>query len=128
LYMASFNASIDRYRGLLAGVGSGRLILPNDNIDVGVVTQAGGYKLTDAAYEKLLHKLEGHYTDMPQDLRSNILAFYQDLTLPIATKANQSDWARLQVELDHLGAIDRDFPAAGSKVSAALSEPVAGDR
>src|SRR5947208_4900148 len=36
LYMAGFNASIDRYRQMLAGVGSrGGLTLPNDNIDVG---------------------------------------------------------------------------------------------
>ena len=103
--MASFNASIDRYRELLADVGGGRLNLPNDNIDVGEVTKAGGYKLADAAYAKLLHKLDGHYADMPQDLRSDILAFYQDLSLPIATKVHESDWARLQEELNHLGAI-----------------------
>ena len=73
LYMTSFNASIDRYRGLLADVGGGRLRLPNDNIDVGAVTKAGEYKLADAAYAKLLNKLEGHYADLPQDLRSEIL-------------------------------------------------------
>jgi hypothetical protein len=49
---------------------------------------------------------------MPQDLRSDILAFYQDLSLPIATKANESDWARLQEELNHLEAVDRDLSAA----------------
>ena len=75
LYMAGFNASIDLYRELLAGVGTGRLKLPNDNFDMGEATRAGKYKLTDAAYAKLLHKLEGHYADMPQDLRSNILGF-----------------------------------------------------
>src|SRR5437016_4149004 len=37
LYMAGFNASIDRYRELLAEVGGGRLSLRNDNIDVGEV-------------------------------------------------------------------------------------------
>ena len=55
LYMAGFNASIDRYRELLAAVGSGQLDLPNDNIDVGAITTAGKYKLTDAAYAKLLY-------------------------------------------------------------------------
>ncbi len=124
LYMASFNASVDRYRELLADVNGGRLNLPNANIDVGIVTKAGGYKLADAAYAKLLHKLDGHYADMPRDLRSDILAFYQDLSLPIATKADEGDWARLQEELTHLEAIDKDLPAASSKVSAAVSEPV----
>jgi hypothetical protein len=124
LYMVGFNASIDRYRELLASVGGGRLDLPNDNIDVGEGTKAGRYKLTDAAYAKLLHKLEGHYVDLPQDLRSDILAFYQDLSLPIATKANEGDWARLQEELNYLEAVNRDLSAVGTKVSSAVSAPV----
>jgi len=119
LYMAGFNASIDRYRELLAGVGAGQLNLPNYNIDVGEATKAGSYTLTDAAYAKLLHKLDGHYPDMPQDLRSDILAFYQDLSLPIATKANVGDWAKLQEEIGQLKAIDADLSTASSKVSAA---------
>jgi hypothetical protein len=118
LYMASFNASIDAYRGLLAGVGGGPLSLPNDNLDMGEATKAGQYKLADAAYAKLLNKLEGHYADMPQDLRNDILAFYQDLSLPIATKTNESEWARLQEELNHLTAVDRDLAAANSKAPA----------
>jgi hypothetical protein len=124
LYMASFNASIERYRESLAAVGSGRLNLPNDNIDVGEVSRAGKYRLTDEAYAKLVHKLDGHYTDLPQDLRSDILAFYQDLSLPIATKTNESEWARLQEELNHLQAINHDLTAAGAKVSTASSAPV----
>jgi hypothetical protein len=123
LFMASFNATIDKYRELLAGVGADRLKLPNDNFDVGEATKAGKYKLTDEAYAKLLHKLDGHYTEMPQDLRSDILAFYQDLSLPIATKANATDWARLQEELTYLGDINQDLAAAGSKVSTVLSAP-----
>jgi hypothetical protein len=124
LYMAGFNASIDRYRELLAQVGAGRLKLPNDNFDMGEATKAGKYKLTDAAYAKLLHKLDGHYADLPQDLRSDILAFYHDLTLPVSTKANEGDWVRLQEEVDHLTAIDRDLFSGDSKVSTALSAPV----
>jgi hypothetical protein len=121
LYMVGFNASIDRYRELLAGVGRGNLAIPNDNIDVGEVTSAGKYKLTDDAYAKLLHKLDGHYVDLPQDLRSNILAFYQDLSLPIATKKDEGDWARLQSELSYMEAVNTDLKAGNSKVSAAVS-------
>jgi hypothetical protein len=125
LYMVGFNASIDRYRELLAAVSRGRLDLPNDNIDVGRVTKAGTYTLTDAAYAKLLHKLEGHYVELPQDLRSDILAFYQDLSLPIATKASEADWARLQAELDHLEIINRDLSPPSSHLSTAVRAPVA---
>ena len=121
LYMVGFNASIDRYRDLLAEVGRGKFHLANDNMDVGEGTKAGKYKLTDAAYAKLLHKLDGHYVDVPQDLRSDILAFYQDLSLPIATKSNEADWARLQTELSNLAAIDRDLAAANSTVSTGLN-------
>jgi hypothetical protein len=125
LYMAGFNASIDRYRELLTGLGGGRLNLPNDNFDMGEATKAGKYKLTDAAYAKLLHKLEGHYVGLPQELRSDILTFYHDLSLPIATKANETDWARLQAELNQLETINRDLSAGGAKVSTALSAAVA---
>jgi acyl-homoserine lactone acylase PvdQ len=61
---------------------------------------------------------------MPQDLRSDILVYYLDLSLPIATKANESDWARLQEELNHLGAINRDMAAGTSKSPTALSVAV----
>ena len=113
LYMAGFNASINRYRGLLAGVDSGQLNLPNDNFDVGGATKAGGYSLADGAYALLLRKLDGRHADMPEDLRSDILAFYHDLTVSIATNANRADWARLRGELDHLRAVDRDMSGIG---------------
>jgi len=115
LYMAGFNASIDRYRELLAGVDSGQFKLPNSNFDMGTATKAGQYKLTDAAYAKLLHKLEHHYADIPQDLRSDILAFYQDLSLPIETKTHESEWTRLRDELNELEAVNRELAAPVSK-------------
>jgi hypothetical protein len=124
LYMVGFNASIDRYRESLAEVGRGRLVLPNDNIDVGEVTAAGRYKLTDGAYAKLLDKLDGHYIDLPQDLRSDILGFYQDLEVPIATKTNAGDWTRLRAELDRLQAVNQDLNAGRPKVSAVVSPSV----
>jgi hypothetical protein len=123
LYMAGFNASVDRYGEMLAGAGAGDLQLPNDNFDVGEPTKAGKYTLMDAAYAKLLHKLDGHYTGIPQDLRSDILAFYADLSLPIETKSHASEWARLQLELDRLGAVDRELAVHGPKAAVAASEP-----
>src|SRR5260370_31628010 len=71
LYMAGFNASIDRYRELLAEVDGGRLKLPNDNFDLGGATKAGTYNMTDAAYAKLLHKLDGRYAELSQEPRNN---------------------------------------------------------
>ena len=109
MYMASFNSTIDRYRELLSEQSSGELKLPNDNLDVGELTPAGKYRLTDVTYAELLDKLNGHYTEAPQDLRSDILAFYQDLSLPISTKTNGGDWARVLEEIGQLQSVDADL-------------------
>jgi hypothetical protein len=109
MYMASFNSTIDRYRELLSEQNAGELKLPNSNLDVGGITGAGRYTLTDATYSELLHKLQGRYTEMPEELRSDILAFYHDLSLPISTKTNVSEWARVQKELDQLKSVDADL-------------------
>ncbi len=111
LYMVSFNATIERYRVLLSGLKANRLELPNQNIDVGEITAAGKYRLADAAYAKLLHKLNGHYAEMPQDLRSDILAYYHDLGAPIATKTDTGDWDRLVGEVGQLKAVNLDIGA-----------------
>jgi len=109
MYMASFNSTIDRYRELLSEQKAGSLQLRNDNLDVGEFTMAGKYRLTDSAYSRLLNKLQGHYTEIPQELRSDILAFYHDLDAPISTKADDNDWARVLQELDHLQSVDVDL-------------------
>ena len=104
LFMASFNTTLDRYRELLSELQADRLTLPNENFDVGEVTQAGGYKLGDRAYAQLLGKLDGHYTDMPPELRLDILAFYGDLSAPVSTKADSTEWTKVIKELDELKA------------------------
>jgi hypothetical protein len=109
MYMASFNSTIDRYRQLLSEQSAGSLKLPNDNLDVGAITTAGKYRLTDAAYSQLLHKLQGHYTEMPEELRSDTLAFYRDLGAPFTTKSDSKEWARVLKELDRLQSVDADL-------------------
>jgi hypothetical protein len=109
MYMASFNSTIERYRELLSEQNAGSLKLPNENLDVGTSTGASKYTLTDAAYSQLLHRLQGRYTELPPALRSDILAFYHDLDVPISTKTNDADWRRLLQELDHLQSVDADL-------------------
>jgi hypothetical protein len=113
LYMASFNAAVDRYRTLLAGQGltgqgltgqgQAQFELSNNNLDTGGDTKAGEYKLTDAAYAKLLDKLKDRYAEVPPELRGNILAFYGD-----AGVSAGSDRAVLIKELDLLKAVNAD--------------------
>ena len=106
LFMASFNKTLDRYRELLSAVGSDQLKLPNENLDLGEAPVAGKYRLSDQTYAKLLDKLEGHYADMPPELRVNILAFYGDLSAPIATKADASAWEKVVKQLGELKTVN----------------------
>ena len=115
MYMASFNSTITRYRELLSEQNLERLKLPNENLDVGVLTAEGKYKLTDATYSQLLHKLQEHYAEMPQTLRSDILTFYHDPSASTSTPTDQKGRAVLVDELGRLRALDtgllRDSPA-----------------
>ncbi len=120
MYMASFNSTITHYRELLAEQSAGRLKLPNDNLDVGTFTAAGKYTLEDAAYSELLHKLQGHYTEISPELRSDILAFYSGPGLANSTKTNAGDSARVVKELDQLRAVDLDLARTGTEVSAGV--------
>jgi hypothetical protein len=129
LYMASVNTTIDRYVKLLAGVKSDHLELPNTNFDVGDPTVAGKYRLADAAYAKLLHKLNGHYAVMATDLRVNILAYYHDLNVSISTRADDGDWDRLVSELSQLNAVSVDLSKQlGPPVSAVSSGAGSGEQ
>jgi hypothetical protein len=102
LFMASFNTTLDRYRELLSAEQAGQLKLPNENLDVGEIPAPGRYRLSDRAYAQLLDKLEGHYNEMPTELRVNILAFYGDLSAPISTKTDPAAWAKVVKQLGEL--------------------------
>jgi len=105
MFEASFNTTLDRYRELLAAQKAGQLKLPNRNLDVGDAVEAGKYTLSDRAYARLLDKLKGHYMEMPVELRVDILAFYGDLSAPIATKSDSKGWEQVTKELDELKAV-----------------------
>jgi hypothetical protein len=109
MYMASFNSTIDRYRELLSQQNAGNLKVSNANLDLETSTGASQYRLTVAAHSQLLHRLQGRYADLPHELRSDILAFYPDLDVPISTKTNAADSRRLLQELDHLQSVDADL-------------------
>ena len=119
MYMASFNSTIDRYRALLSEQDTGRLTLPNANLDVGTLTPAGKYRLTDAAYSRLLDKFQGHYAEMPEELRSDILAFYHD-GVPISIKTDAGEQARVTKEVEKLQAVDTDLGHAPALAAAGM--------
>jgi len=114
LFMASFNATVDRYKALLANAEAGGPNPPNENFDLGVPPQAGKYKPADEAYAKLVGKLgERQFAGMSADLRRNILEFYRDSNSPIPAKSTEkesAERAKLIGQIDRLKAILESEP------------------
>jgi len=107
MFMASFNATLDNYRSLLANVDAGRLNLENQNFDLGESALASRYAGTDRAYAKLVDKLaEKKFAGVPPQLRSNILDYYTEHKEPAspATKKARAEWAKLQAQITQLRA------------------------
>jgi Zinc dependent phospholipase C len=103
MFRASFNASLDEYRKLLADVANGRLDLPNDNCDVGEATGPGKYALNDDAHAKLLDKLANQkFAGVSNELRDEFLRFYSEPDAPYSTKRDAKAWATVQSELTAL--------------------------
>ncbi|HXE62544.1 MAG TPA: zinc dependent phospholipase C family protein [Bryobacteraceae bacterium] len=102
LFMASFNATVDRYKALLAEVDS-NAVLPNENFDSGEQTIEGKYVGADEAYAKLVGKLaERHFAGITPDLRQNILAYYKDLRPVVPAKASNKERRTLTTTLAQL--------------------------
>jgi Zinc dependent phospholipase C len=103
LFEKSFNASLDRFRGLLVELDKGSVSLPNDNIDVGSTTPPGAYHLNDYTYAELLELLaKQKFAGVTPELRANILRFYADPSAPNAMKRSRRQWSRVQRELIQL--------------------------
>ena len=67
--------------------------LADDDLDTGHPTEPGEYSLTDKAYARLLQKLaENQFVQITPALRSNVLAFYADLSRPVDTKKHKDEW------------------------------------
>jgi len=105
MYMHSFNETLAHYQKLLVAQGEGRLLLENDNLDTGEITEASVYRPADKSYAILLGKLNGK--PVSDDLRRNILEFYADLQKPFVTKKNPREWKNVLRELDTLKAEEK---------------------
>jgi len=113
MFMASFNATVERCKVLLANVDAGQPELPNENFDSGEPTVAGKYKGADEAYAKLVGKLaEKQFAGMSPDLRQNILAYYKDPSIPASsTEQEKAELTKLRGRLDQLKAVAEAIPA-----------------
>ena len=108
-FMASFNATLARYRLLLGAVAAGRPRFENLDLDTGKPTRPGEYRLADDAYSKLARTLaEKHFAAATAPLETEILSFFANPDGPIATKRNKRAWR------DTLRAIDEMKQAASA--------------
>lgn len=115
LYIKSINTTVDQYRIFLEQVRTDTLVLPNCDFDSGKPTKAAEYSLTDDSYAKLLNQLSGRKFDRTSpELRANILDFYSDLSVLIATKKDEDDWKTVLSQLDQLKAMTPVPIVAGS--------------
>jgi zinc dependent phospholipase C len=103
MFEASFNATLDRYKGLLAAQERGQLELVNDNFDTGEITGPGKYKLNDQTHAELLNDLaKENFATAPADVRAELLDFYSQPDAPYSTKAKPKLWAQVQTQLQQL--------------------------
>ena len=107
MFMASFNATVDNYRTLLANVSAGRLELANENFDLGEPPIAGKYLGADQAYKQLLDKLgDRKFAGVSPELRLNILDYYRNPQPPATPTAKKAvaELATLTNQLSQLQA------------------------
>jgi zinc dependent phospholipase C len=104
-YLKSVNDTLDEYRRDISDLKQGRLRLDNKDFDTGKRTRPGEYPLTDEAYAKLLDKLaRGRFAGTGEDLRTDILAFYQDPNAPNEVKKHREQWNKTLLEVQQLKA------------------------
>ena len=114
-FQESFNKTMDSYRELLKGQTARQLQLANRDFDTGQLTRPGEYKLADKAYSKLAVKLaEKDPAGIDPKLRDNILAFFNDLNQPYATKEDPKDWQDTVAAVEKLRAASSTSLATGS--------------
>jgi hypothetical protein len=101
IFMASFNATLDRYGGLLSAQQADRLELPNQNFDVGEPTGARRYKLMMALMRTCWTSWRAAILTCLRTYGS--IFRYGDLSAPVPTDARE--WAKVIREIDELRAV-----------------------
>jgi hypothetical protein len=105
LFEQSFDRTLTEYRRLLVAVNDGTLKLDNDDLDTGKLTRPAEYRLADDAYSELAVRLADKPPEMVDPrLRENVLDYYRDPDLPIATKRNRKKWRHTLAALQKLKA------------------------
>ena len=105
MYVKSMNSTADQYRRFLEQIRSGRVSLPNRDLDSGKPAVSSEYSLADETYANLLDRLtDDKFKTTSADLRKDILGFYADGVSPAVSKKSKPREERLAKQLDQLKA------------------------
>lgn len=103
LFEGSFNATLTRYRELLAQVGAGKLDLPNDNLDTDQMSRPGDYRMDDETQARLLDVLaKQDFAGMPAALRAELLDYLGHPNAPYSFRRKRKERAKVQAEVERL--------------------------
>jgi Zinc dependent phospholipase C len=104
MFEKSFNDTLDQYRMLLKEErDTGKPAVTNDNFDVGEVSAAGQYHLSDTTHAKLLDKLaEKQFAGLTAEIRAELLDFFRVPSTTFVTKKDKRLWAKVPSELEEL--------------------------
>jgi hypothetical protein len=124
LFETSFNATLDRYRKLLAEVAASPPDLPNDNFDTGEITGPGKYKLNDETQAKLLDELaKQNFSGASPEMRAELLEFFGHLDAPYAMKKNRKEWAKVQADVEQLQKASPPTVTPGASSPSSANQP-----
>jgi hypothetical protein len=104
---AGMNDTVDHLKAYITelrvgGVSTEKFSLPDRDLDTGVPTAPGEYRLADLTYAKLLDEIVQHpHTPIPALLRSAVLNFYQAPGENYVA-AKPKDWQKAQANLQRL--------------------------
>jgi hypothetical protein len=126
MYFKSVNDTLAYYRECLHALrDSGRLALPNLNLDTASATRAGEYALADKTHARLLHALrKQNFAQMNSALSQRLLAFYASDGEAALTHRDQRKRAARDLEelRKHLSSANARAPA--TSVRAADTAPL----
>ena len=119
LFEASFNAAMDHYRELLKSeFTAGKVDLPNDNFDLGMVSDRGQYWLGDRATAQLMdHLARNDFAGIPPELRADLLQFYAEPADEGKDKFSAKARSRLEMEVQQLRDTTASLGAASKGAS-----------
>lgn len=115
LYFKSVNTTLETFKTATQNVAQKFDKLSPYDLDTGKPTSAGEYSLTDESYSRWVDRIrEDKFAHLTEDVKSNLLAFYDPATPKLTTRKKHKQWKDLQENLAAL----RAAPVVASAFSA----------